>query len=184
MKNCIILTDNSNIFIEGQKLSAEIKGVIKITESEKDPCDPSWRLDFGCLLKAAAENQHIIGAILVGSRPPQGDSIWEAAKRNGFDVTVHNRNAAGKEKAVDTEIVIKAVELILTQSNPGVLKLLSGDGDFLPLIHFANKRGWETEIWTFANAFNCQGEMAKSVLKVKLLDTLFSKIGYNGFHWP
>jgi hypothetical protein len=99
--DCLIIVDNSNVWIEGQKLAAKKKGVIKENSEDKDICDPSWRIDFGKLLSEVSEGQNIIGAILVGSRPPASDSIWESADRSGFKVIVHDRNSAGKEKAVE-----------------------------------------------------------------------------------
>ncbi len=43
MDKCVIVIDNSNIFIEGQKFSANQKGVVKANPDDKDICDPSWR---------------------------------------------------------------------------------------------------------------------------------------------
>jgi hypothetical protein len=37
---CVILVDNSNIFIEGQKQSARVKGIQKASPHDKDICDP------------------------------------------------------------------------------------------------------------------------------------------------
>jgi len=75
MDNCVILVDNSNVFIEGQKHSARKKGILKTTPDEKDPCDPSWRVDFGSLISQVAEGKPVLKAILVGSTPPRSDSI-------------------------------------------------------------------------------------------------------------
>lgn len=182
MKDCVIIVDNSNVWIEGKKFSAKVKG-IKSPDGEKDIDDPSWRIDFGNLLFVVAGEQNIRHAVLVGSRPPVTDTIWEAAKKNGFKVIVHDRNTMGKEKAVDTEIVAQGVEIVCT-SDAATLKLLSGDRDFIPLINIAERRGWETEMWAFSNAFRSNGEMAQTVTQIRLLDDVFSKIGYNGFVWP
>ncbi|WP_297626496.1 NYN domain-containing protein [uncultured Rikenella sp.] len=183
MKNCVIIVDNSNVWIEGRKFSAKSKGITS-QAGEKDINDPSWRIDFGKLLSVVAGKQNIQKAILVGSRPPISDSVWEAAKNQGFTVIVHDRNFAGKEKAVDTELVAQGAEIICTTTEPATLKLLSGDRDFIPLINLAIKRGWETEMWAFSNAFNEHGEMAQSVASVKPLDYFFSEIGRYEFEWP
>lgn len=177
MEECVIIVDNSNIWIEGKKYSARQKG-IEIGD------DPSWRIDFGKLLTVVAEGQKINKAILVGSRPPVNDSLWNAMGKQGLQVIVHDRNSAGKEKAVDTELVAQGTEIICTTSQPCVLKLLSGDSDFMPLINMASKRDWETEMWAFSNAFNEYGEMAQSVGKCKPLDNVFDKIGRYEFEWP
>ena len=128
MNDCVIIVDNSNIWIEGMKLSAKIKKMTSI--DGKDPCDSSWRID--------SEN---------------------------------------KEKAVDTELVAKGVELICT-TEPATLKILSGDSDFIPLVNIANGHGWETEMWAFSSAYQISGNMAVSVDRVQPLDSIFGEIGY------
>jgi uncharacterized LabA/DUF88 family protein len=184
MDNCVVIIDNSNVWIEGQKFSAKLKGQVKTNPADRDICDPSWRIDFGNLLKEVAEGKTIIKAILVGSRPPQNDSVWVAAKSHGFEVIVHDRSSAGKEKAVDTEIVAQGTEIVCTQSTPAILKLLSGDRDFIPLINIATKRNWETEMWAFTNAFTYGGQMAQSVTRIKPIDKIFNKVGHNEYQWP
>ena len=165
MEECVIIVDNSNVWIEGKKFSAREKGI-------KTGDDPSWRIDFGKLLSTVAEKRMIRKAVLVGSRPPKEDYV-----------IVHDRNAVGKEKAVDTEIVARGTEIICTTS-PCVLKLLSGDRDFIPLIRIATNRGWETEMWAFTNAFKENGEMAQTVTRIKPLDHVFNEIGRYEFEWP
>lgn len=175
MNDCVIIVDNSNIWIEGMKLSAKIKKMTSI--DGKDPCDSSWRIDFGKLLNRVSEGKTIRKAILVGSRPPQNDSLWNTATKKGFEVIVHDRNSENKEKAVDTELVAKGVELICT-TEPATLKILSGDSDFIPLVNIANGHGWETEMWAFSSAYQISGNMAVSVDRVQPLDSIFGEIGY------
>lgn len=182
MKSVIII-DNSNVFIEGQKHSAKLKGQVKSSPSERDICDPSWRIDFGKLLTKVANGTDILKAVLVGSRPPANDSVWTAAKNKGFEVFVHDRGYDGKEKAVDTEIVAQGTRIVC-QNDAAILKLLSGDRDFIPLINIANEQAWETEMWAFTNSFRDHGEMAQSVTRVCPLDDVFGEIGHNDFDWP
>ncbi|MSP48504.1 MAG: NYN domain-containing protein [Alphaproteobacteria bacterium] len=120
---CLILVDNSNIFIEGKKFSARRKGVYRRSTDEKDPQDPSWRLDFGHLLDFMADKRPILDAILVGSTPPQNDSVWTAAQQKGFRVLTFERGYTGEEKEVDTEIATQAAEIIVSHGNEGVLVL-------------------------------------------------------------
>ena len=125
MKSCVILVDNSNVFIEGGKNSARLKGVTKASPPDKDPMDPSWRVDFGALIKEVSECMKVEKTMLVGSTPRKSDSIWEAARYHGFEVITHERGFSGKEKAVDTEIVAQGTEIVCTLKE-GVFKLLSG----------------------------------------------------------
>lgn len=175
MKECVIIVDNSNIWIEGMKYSANIKGLPSV--DGKDPCDFKWRIDFGKLLNKVAEGAVIRKAILVGSRPPKNDSLWNNAKNKGFEVIVHDRNSENKEKSVDTELVAQGVELICTTSI-ATLKILSGDSDFLPLVKIASNRGWETEMWAFSSAYRVAGNMATSVDRIQPLDAVFGEIGF------
>lgn len=183
-KKVVVVVDNSNVFIEGQKYSAKCKGVVKSTVGDKDIQDPSWRVDFGGLLFAISKGRIVQHAILVGSRPPQNDSVWQAAETSGFDVTVHDRSSSGGEKAVDTELVAQATEYICTSSEVMDLAIVSGDRDFIPLVKLAQRRKWEVEMWAWTNAFNPTGEMAIAVERVCPLDDVFGKIGNYEFQWP
>jgi uncharacterized LabA/DUF88 family protein len=184
MEGSLILVDNSNVFIEGRKFSARRKGVQRQSLDEKDPQDPSWRLDFGKLLEFLAEGRPIVAAILVGSTPPSNDSVWTAAKLNGFRVITHDRGYSGQEKSVDTEIVAQGAEIICDHEPSGVVVLASGDRNFLPLVRLAQRRKWAVEMCSFSNAFAPSGAMAMEVNRVRQLDSAFEKIGRYDFVWP
>lgn len=174
MEDCVIIVDNSNIWIEGIKYSARIKGMSAGADG-KEPCDYKWRIDFGKLIELVAEGKNIRKAILVGSRPPKNDSLWNAAKKRGFDVVVEDRNSQNREKSVDTRLVVAGAKLIYTTTSPAVLKILSGDADFKPLIECANDEGWETEIWAFSSALS-SGNLLSIVHRVEPLDSHISEI--------
>jgi len=179
------LVDNSNLFIEGQKYSARQKGVFKANPQDRDPCDPSWRMNFSNLLIYLANGRKILDAILVGSRPPQNDGVWEAARNQGFNVTVYDRSG-GREKAVDTELVAQGTEAIclMIAPPPKVLVIASGDSDFIPLVKVAQRRKWEVEMCAFSSAFNPAGDMAISVETVRPMDADYLTIGKHEFTWP
>ena len=181
MDKCVIVVDNSNIFIEGQKHSAKAKGQ---QNAERSVCDPSWRIDFGGLLQRLAEGRSIHAAILVGSRPPANDSVWKSAEQLGFTVTVHDRDSQRREKAVDTELVAQGTEVICDAKEPMALVIASGDRDFIPLVSLAHRRKWEVEMAAFSSAFSSTGEMATSVDRVRPLELEFKYIGHNAFKWP
>jgi uncharacterized LabA/DUF88 family protein len=183
MPECLILLDNSNIFIEGQKLSAKRKGVNRVSPTDKDPCDPSWRINFGSLLLHLADGRKIIDAVLVGSRPPQNDGVWEAARVKGFQVIVYERSGR-EEKAVDTELVARGTEIICSGGDPKILVIASGDRDFIPLVNVAHRKKWDVEMCAFSSAFSPAGDMAMSVDKVRPLDADYLKIGKCEFPWP
>ena len=168
MDECLILVDNSNVFIEGQKFSAK-KRSLPFSQ------DYGWRIDFGALLREVANGHTIIKAILVGSTPPPNDSLWNAAKQTGFEVTTYERSPSGEEKAVDTELLASGLKVIYKHPRPAVLKLLSGDRDFIPLIRNAYEEGWETELWGFSGSIS--NELQQMVNRVILLDDIYDVIG-------
>ncbi|MDR3313821.1 MAG: NYN domain-containing protein [Oscillospiraceae bacterium] len=170
---CIILVDNSNVWIEGMKYAAHTKGMPNQPDG-KPPQDWSWRVDFGSLLKEVQNGHRLVRAILVGSTPPPNDSVWNAAAAQGFKVITHERSSAG-EKAVDTEVVAQGLKAIYKHPRPAILKLLSGDRDFVPLIQAAYEEGWETELWSFSSGMSV--ELAQMANRVITLETVFDKIG-------
>jgi len=172
------------VFIEGRKMSARRKN-IPLFEDQRAPQDPSWRLDFGALLEFMADGREIIDAILVGSEPPQNDSVWKSAEQQGFRVITFMRSASGKEKEVDTEIATQAAEIIvLNKDEIAALVIGSGDRDFLPSVRCARRYKWTTEMCAFTSAFNPEGDMAMEVDKIRELDSAFDKIGHCDFIWP
>ncbi|MDR3147313.1 MAG: NYN domain-containing protein [Treponema sp.] len=176
MDECLILVDNSNVFIEGRKFAARQRGLLKKPMDQYDPVDWSWRIDFGSLLKQVANGHRIIKAILVGSTPPPNDSLWRAAESQGFEVITHERShSTGEEKAVDTELLASGLDILYEHPRPAIMKLLSGDRDFMPLIKRAYKKGWETELWGFSASIS--NELSQAVSRVQLLDSVFDKIG-------
>ena len=176
MDECLILVDNSNVFIEGRKFSARKRGMLRNPMDMHDPVDWDWRIDFGSLLKTVANGHKIIKAILVGSTPPPNDSLWKAIESQGFEVKTYERSfSTGEEKVVDTELLASGLEIILEHPHPAVLKLLSGDRDFLPLIKRAYRKGWEAELWGFSSSIS--HELAEMVSRVHELDLVFDQIG-------
>ena len=177
-KECVVIIDNSNVWIEGMKLSAQLEGIKSSPIEGKEPCDYSWRLSFGKLLAKVSEGKKVVSTLLVGSRPPKNDSLWTSAEKQGFKVSVFDRNTQGREKAVDAQIVAQGTKMVCTHPNEGVLILLSGDSDFIPLLEVANEVGWETEIWAFKSAFPRAKTLMQYVARVNNLDDIFSEIGY------
>lgn len=182
--SCVILVDNSNIFIEGQKCSAQRRGVFPTAENPRQPQDPSWRIDFSKLLKFMADGRDIEKAFLVGSRPPPKDDVWAMAASGGFEVITHDRDSQNKEKAVDTELVAQGTLAVALGPDKGVLVIGSGDRDFIPLVNIAHKRGWTVEMVAFQSSFTAYGEMAVAADKTRPLDGSLDLIGHSAFKWP
>src|SRR5258708_1176724 len=90
--------DNSNVFIEGKRVSAVVQGyALNIWDAiENRILDNNYRLDFGKLhsFAAGSDQRKIKRAVLFGSRPPQNDSLWQVAERCGFETIIEDRNVA------------------------------------------------------------------------------------------
>ncbi|MBH8577448.1 hypothetical protein I8752_31675 [Nostocaceae cyanobacterium CENA369] len=97
-----VYVDNSNVFIEGKRVSAVRKALVAniYDAMNKNIIDNSYRLDFGKLhsFTAGSDPAKIKRAVLFGSRPPANDSLWGIAERAGFETIIVVRNAANKEK--------------------------------------------------------------------------------------
>ena len=82
------------------------------------------------------------------------DSLWNIARSRGFEVIVHDRNVANKEKKVDSEIVTQMVADSYTIFEEGdEFTLVAGDGDYVPTVEHLVGRGIKVSVlfWDHAN---------------------------------
>ncbi len=150
-----LYVDNSNIWIEGMHVSAVAKGDAPDIWAACDEriCDYGWKLDFGRLFEFAGGGQ-VGRAVLFGSRPPQNDSLWDIARKNGFEVIVHDRNAQNKEKKIDTQITAEMIQDSFQVMKSGdSVTLVAGDADYVPAIEMLKKRGFRVDVcfWDHAS---------------------------------
>ena len=142
----LLYVDNSNVWIEGMHVAAARNGLAPDVWSavQQRICDYNWKIDFGKLFQFAGGDRNLVKkAGLFGARPPKNDSLWTAAEKNGFEVIVYDRNIAGHEKKIDTDIVATMIEdsyEILTIGQDEIT-LVSGDSDYVPAIEKLKKRG-------------------------------------------
>lgn len=146
-----IYVDNSNVFIEGQRVSAVQQGMaLDIFDAMSNRIiDTGYRISFGKLYQfiAGTDRKETARAMLFGSRPPQNDAIWDVAKRAGFEVITHDRNAANKEKKIDTGIVTEMTRDAYRNAKAGdVFTLVSGDSDYVPTVETLIKDGFQVDV--------------------------------------
>lgn len=179
-----VYVDNSNLWIEGMRVSAVRKGMAaNATEAmNKKITDGSWSYDFGKLYEAICPDTAKIGrSALFGSRPPANDSIWELARQEGFDVTVYDRNAANKEKQVDTAISTMILEDSYEHMKNGDrVVLVSGDRDYLPAIESLRRRGIPTTVVFWEHATG--RELKEKPVDYMALDSLFDHLTMTRHH--
>ena len=147
-----IYVDNSNLFIEGKRVSAVKKGLaMNIFEAMNNRIiDYSYTISFGRLHEfvAGSDQSQIARAVLFGSRPPPNDSIWKYAERAGFELILEDRNVANKEKKIDTGIVsamVRDAYKSMDAKNDTIV-LVAGDADFVPAIRQLVEDGYNVEV--------------------------------------
>lgn len=162
MTRLFVYVDNSNIWIEGMRFSAVQQGMVGTFEEafNRSIVDHSWSYDFGELYRIVGADGSPIGrASLFGSRPPQNDSLWSIARRNGFDPIVFDRNFSNKEKQVDNAISVQMIEdsfIYMKRALNDRVVLVSGDRDHLPAIESLKRRGFPVGVvfWEHATSMD------------------------------
>jgi uncharacterized LabA/DUF88 family protein len=131
--------DNSNVFIEGQRVSAVRKGLARniIEAMNNKIVDYSWNIDYGKLHEfLCGENKSEIGCAKLWGSPPPKDSFWKLVERKGFEVKTYERNYSGKEKRVDVAIAHQITKdaYTLIDKHDSEISLVAGDQDYVPLV--------------------------------------------------
>jgi uncharacterized LabA/DUF88 family protein len=152
-----IYVDNSNVFIEGKRVSAVARNLaLDINEAIKfRVIDNEYRMSFGKLYEfvAGSDRSKTSRAMLFGSRPPENDAIWEIAKRAGFEVVTEDRNASNKEKKIDTGIVAALTrDAYKSASKEDIFTIVSGDADYVPAIRQLREDGFTVDVVFWAHA--------------------------------
>lgn len=153
-----VYVDNSNVFIEGKRVKAVATGrAPNITVAQNyQILDPSYKIDFGRLHSfIAGDNESEIKRCRIfGSRIPQNDSIWVMAKKAGFEIITEGRSYSGKEKKIDTGIVVSVCRdaYTMVDKNTDTITLASGDADFVPVIRTLVGDGYKVEVAFWGHA--------------------------------
>ncbi len=156
----LVYVDNSNVFIEGKRVKAVETGIaMNIYDAmENGIFEQSYKIDFGRLHNfiAGDDETEIKRCMLFGSRPPPNDSLWDMARKVGFEVVVEDRNVANKEKKIDTGIVAAMTKDAYTIADRGAdtITLVAGDGDFVPSVRQLAEDGFNVAVVFWAHASN------------------------------
>ena len=147
-----IYVDNSNLYIEGKRVSAIQKGMaMNIYDAMNNRIlDFNYNISFGRLHEfvAGKDQSQIARAVLFGSRPPPNDSIWKYAEKAGFKLVLEDRNVANKEKKIDTGIVsamVKDAYKNMSQAKDTIV-LVAGDADFVPAVRDLVEDSFRVEV--------------------------------------
>ena len=147
MKSYIYI-DNSNVFIEGQRVAAVNSGMASdiFDAIDRRVFDFSYKLDYGKLYEYLCGDGTEIGCANLWGSPPPSDSFWKMVERKGFEVKTYDRNASNKEKKIDVAIAHKITKdtytKILHEKDTSEIVLVAGDRDYIPLIEDLKNEGF------------------------------------------
>lgn len=173
-----IYVDNSNVFIEGKRVSAVTSGLAPdiYDAMQNKTLDNGYRLSFGKLYEFVAGHNkaNTARAMLFGSRPPSNDRIWKIAENSGFEVVVEDRNIANREKKIDTGIVAAMTRDAYRNANSDdTFTIVSGDSDYVPAINQMKKDGFIVDVVFWNHAANELKEAASNFIALNAhLDSL------------
>ncbi len=176
-----LFLDNSNVFIEGQHVSAVKKGLARnITDAiRRHIQDHTYRLDFGRLIEITCGygSKDTVDAKLYGSRPPEQDTVWNMAKEQGFSLNIFDKSYFGKEKQVDTTIVMHMTIDIVQQLDPtnDKIVLVAGDADFIPVVKLAVEKGFSIKVAFWSHA---SGDLKKAASEFQNLNGHLADLKY------
>lgn len=160
MNGLHVFIDNSNVFIEGQRVARE-------TFRYDDQLILRFRISYGGLLDFIQQGRKLMEAVLVGSRPPQNDALWNRLKALGIEPRIFDRSFyTGREKRVDAELTNAVRDTLEDNEEPGTIALVAGDADYVPVIERCIRRKWSVELYFWAQA----SSELKRISGVKFID--------------
>jgi uncharacterized LabA/DUF88 family protein len=146
MNGLHLFIDNSNIFIEAQRVARTLYYF-------DDELVVRLRLSYGNLLDIVRGDRTLKETVLVGSRPPSNDKFWNKLTTFGIKPKVFDRSPyTGKEKRVDAELINAIRDTLEDNPNPGTIAIVAGDGDYIPTLERCVKRQWQVEIYFWGQA--------------------------------
>ena len=151
--------DCSNLFIEGQKVSAVAKGTARSLEDARvrGVIDFGYRLDLHqlmVLLRQVGGGEGDTRAVVFGSVTENNEGLWRHADNAGFEVVTVERGFAGKEKRVDTSLVTRLCRDAYRYADPrrDRITLVAGDGDYEPAVRQLVADGFAVTVLYWAPA--------------------------------
>lgn len=156
MDEVFVYWDNSNIFLEAQRLAEEL--------DEGPNARYRVRINFDNLLRLAQADRPLKKALAAGSVPPQMRQLWNRLENRGVEVKLFDRGdpGRGEQEMPDRILQLRMLEDALDYNgDPGITVLLTGDGagylegaGFHSALERMYKRGWRVEILSWANCCN------------------------------
>jgi hypothetical protein len=123
MEEVFVYCDNSNIFIEAQR----------IAEERNEHVDARYRvrINFDNMLRLAHADRPMRKAITAGSVPPELRQLWNRMEHQGVRVELFNRIRAdlGEQEIPDQRLQLEMMkDALIWADDPGIVVLLTGNG--------------------------------------------------------
>lgn len=110
------------------------------------------RVNFKGILQAAVADRQLIRALayVVQSNTQEEENFFEALSKIGFEVRMKDLQIfAGGAKKGDWDVGI-AIDAVKLSSKLDTLVLVTGDGDFVPLVYYLKEnKGCQVEVMSF-----------------------------------
>lgn len=116
------------------------------------------RVNFPALVEAAVGNRELVRAIAYVAKSKTGEetAFFEALTSNGIELKVKDvQEFASGEKKADWDVGM-AVDAMAVSSRVDVVVLVTGDGDFIPLVQYLKANGIVCEAVAFGSSTNNQ----------------------------
>ncbi len=157
MKKNYTYVDNSNVFLEGQRVAAVTRGLApNMAAASRQPgtFDRSWNLDYGTLHQLVCGSGVEVGGAKLWGSPPPGDSFWRMVESKGFEVTTFDKAISGGEKKVDVGIAHAMTKDAYKSLDPTTaeITLVSGDKDFVPVVEDLVAEGFHVVVAFWSHA--------------------------------
>lgn len=114
------------------------------------------RVNFSALVEAAVGNRQPIRAIAYVAKSKTGEeqAFFDALLQNGIELKIKDvQEFASGQKKADWDVGM-AVDAISISSRVDVVVLVTGDGDFCPLVEYLHNHGVICEVAAFAESTN------------------------------
>ncbi|WP_458094199.1 NYN domain-containing protein [Roseomonas sp. WA12] len=162
--------DCSNLFIEGQKVSAVARGMAHSLHDAKQRgvIDFEYRLDLYRLMDLLVRAEGPTRAAVFGSVTDTNEGLWRHAAKAGFEVVTVERGFSGKEKRVDTSVVTRMCRDAYRFGDPrrDRITLVAGDGDYEPTVRQLVADGFQVTVLYWSHASRELREAATAFLRL------------------
>jgi len=116
------------------------------------------RVNFGALVDMAVDNRPIVRAIAYVAKSKTGEeqAFFDALLQNGIELKIKDvQEFASGEKKADWDVGM-TVDAIGLSARVDVVVLVTGDGDFCPLVEYLKSHGVLCEVVAFGESTNAK----------------------------